>query len=103
MRDGAGNPDLYQSILEGNVCTSVCERNQSRKWVMQGDNLCGSTKDLLKKNTVNVVEQPSQTPDLNPIEMLLKFLKRAVHIRKPTNIADLTLFCPEEWANIPPD
>ncbi|KAG2456859.1 TCB1 transposase, partial [Polypterus senegalus] len=44
----------------------------------------------------------SESPDLNPIEMLWKDLKRAVNVRKPTNIPELKLFCSEEWAKIPP-
>ena len=43
-----------------------------------------------------------QSPDLNPIDMLWKNLKRSVHARKPTNIHELKHFCEEEWAKIPP-
>ncbi len=47
-------------------------------------------------------EKPSQSPDLNPIEMLWHVLKQSFHARKPSNVAELKQFCKEEWAKIPP-
>lgn len=60
-----------------------------------------STKKWLKKNKVNVLEWPSQSPDFNPIEMFWKDLKKALYRRKPTNIIELKQFCTVEWAKIP--
>uniref|UniRef100_A0AAY4AL84 Tc1-like transposase DDE domain-containing protein n=1 Tax=Denticeps clupeoides TaxID=299321 RepID=A0AAY4AL84_9TELE len=51
----------------------------------------------------NSVTWPSQSPDLNPIEMLWHDLKKAVHARKPSNKAELQQFCKDEWAKIPPE
>ncbi|KAK3574432.1 hypothetical protein QTP86_006602 [Hemibagrus guttatus] len=48
------------------------------------------------------LEWPSQSPDLNPIEMLWHDLKKVVHARKPSNVAELQQFCKDEWAKIPP-
>ncbi len=47
-------------------------------------------------------EWPSQSPDLNPIEMLWHDLKKAVHARKSSNVAELQQFCQDERAKIPP-
>ncbi|KAK1788663.1 hypothetical protein P4O66_002483 [Electrophorus voltai] len=61
-----------------------------------------STFEWLKKNKMKTLEWPSQSPGLNPIEMLWHDLKKAVHAQKPSNVAKLQLFCKDEWDKIPP-
>ncbi len=51
---------------------------------------------------MKVLEWPSQSPDLNLIEMLWHELKQSFHAWKPSNVAELKQFCKEEWAKIPP-
>ena len=53
------------------------------------------------KNKYNVLEWPSQSPDLNIIENLWDDLKRVVHARQPSNLTELEMFCKEEWSKIP--
>lgn len=62
-----------------------------------------STKDWLKTKKWRVLEWPSQSPDLNPIEMLWGDLKQAVHARNPSNISQLKEFCIEEWGKLSSD
>jgi hypothetical protein len=52
----------------------------------------------LKDNKVKVVEWPSQSPDLKPIEHLWAELKKRVRVRRPTNLTQLLQLCQEEWA-----
>ena len=59
--------------------------------------------EWLQQKKIHLLEWPSQSPDLNPIEMLWHDLNRAVHTRYPKNIAELKQFCKEEWSKIPPD
>ena len=56
------------------------------------------TVDLGEKN-VEVLQWPSRSPDLNPIENLWKTLKIKIHSRDARNTADLKIIC-KEWANI---
>ncbi|KAF7656364.1 hypothetical protein LDENG_00042530 [Lucifuga dentata] len=103
---GSMNSQLYQQILQENVMVSIRELKLKTKWITQQDNdpkrTSRSTKEWLKQKKCNVLEWPSQSPDLNPIEMLWKDLKQQFHDRKPTNIPELKLFCKEEQAKIPP-
>ncbi len=54
------------------------------------------------KNKIKFSEWPSQSPGLNPIEMLWHDLKQSIHARKPSNVTELKQFCKEECAKIPP-
>ncbi len=84
----------------------VCDLKLKRTWVMQQDNdpkhTSKSTSEWLKKNKIKVLEWPSQSPDLNLIEMQWDDLKQFIHAWKPSNVAELNQFCKEELAKIPP-
>ncbi|KAK3529891.1 hypothetical protein QTP86_007214 [Hemibagrus guttatus] len=103
---GTMNSAVYQKILKENVRPSVSDLKLKRPWVLQQDNdpkhTSKSTSEWLKKNKMKTLEGPSQSPDLNPIEMLWHDLKKVVHARKPSNVAELQQFCKDEWAKIPP-
>ena len=60
------------------------------------------TKLWLKDNRVKVLEWPSQSPDLNPIEHLWAELKKCVRARRPTKVTQLHQLCQEEFGQNSP-
>ena len=52
-----------------------------------------STTEWLQQKKIRLLEWPSQSHDLNQIEMLWHDLKREVHTRHPKNTAELKQFC----------
>ncbi|KAK6325006.1 hypothetical protein J4Q44_G00043480 [Coregonus suidteri] len=65
-----------------------------------------ATKEWLRKKHLKVLEWPSQSPDLNPIEKKKSLegeLKSPYFFaqQQPRNLKDLEKVCMEEWAKIP--
>ncbi|KAK3535766.1 hypothetical protein QTP70_021084, partial [Hemibagrus guttatus] len=101
--DGA----TYLQVLGENLLPSARALKMGHGWVFQHDNdpkhTANATKEWLKKKHIKVLEWPSQTPDLSPIENLWRELKVRVAKRQPRNLNDLERICKEEWDKIPPE
>ena len=60
-----------------------------------------TTQEWLLDKSLNVLEWPSQSLDLNTIEHLWRDLKNAVQQRSPSNMTELERICREEWEKPP--
>ena len=90
----------YEDILEGNLFQSSRDLRVGRRFTFQQDNdtkhTSKATLEWFKVKHLNVLEWPSQSPELNPIENLCHDLKIAVHQRNPSNLKELEQFCLEK-------
>ena len=103
--DGTMNAESYKKILQENLLPLVEKLRLPHDWIFQQDNdpkhTARTTKKWFAENNVHVMQWPSQSPDLNPIENLWRYLKIQIGKRAPTTLRDLRTICQEEWNKIP--
>ncbi|CAJ0968241.1 unnamed protein product [Ranitomeya imitator] len=104
---GKMDSTAYLEILAKNLRSSIKDLKMGRHFIFQQDNdpkhTAKKTKAWFKRQKIKVLQWPSQSPDLNPIENLWKELKIKVHMRHPKNLDNLEKICIEEWAKITPE
>ncbi len=96
--EGKLNGAKYRDIFKENLVQSAQDVRLGRGFTFQKANdqkhTAKTTQEWLRDNSVTVLEWPSQSPNLNPIEHLWNDLKIA-------NLTELERFCLEEWQRIP--
>ena len=101
--EGNMNSSMYCKILQQSMIPSL--QKLGNRAVFQHDNdpkhTSKTTTALLKRLAVKVIDWPSMSPDLNPIEHLWGILKRKVEVPKVSNIHQFRDVVMEEWKSIP--
>lgn len=94
----------YADILRENMLRHA-EETFGGNWLFQHDNdpkhASKHVKTFLAENGVCVLEWPSQSPDLNPIEHLWDVLDRRIRQQNITSKTTLHQALCEEWPKIP--
>ena len=101
--EGIMNSNMYCEILQQSMIPSL--QKLGLRALFQHDNdpkhTSKKTTALLKRLKVKVMDWPSMSPDLNPIEHFGGILKRKVEVHKVSNICQPHDVIIEEWKSIP--
>ena len=90
---GKMNGSKYKEILDENLLQSAQDLRLGRRFTIQQDNdpkhTAKRTQEWLWDKSLNVLEWPSQIPDLYLIEHLWRDLRKAVQRGFPSNLTEL--------------
>jgi len=103
---GTMTSEKYIDLLRSTFLPWV-RRQRRRAIVFQQDNApshtARATRMFLAEETINCLDWPPYSPDLNPIENLWGILKQKVDARHPRTVDELRNVAEEEWRRISMD
>uniref|UniRef100_A0A8R1IFD0 DDE_3 domain-containing protein n=1 Tax=Caenorhabditis japonica TaxID=281687 RepID=A0A8R1IFD0_CAEJA len=95
---------VYEDILE-NTMRPWARSNSGRSWVFQQDNdpkhTSGHVANWFRRRRVDLLEWPSQSPDLNPIEHMWEELERRLKRVRASNVNQIFAQLEAAWKSIP--
>ena len=95
---GASYCDILRTFLNSN-------RLPPPGWRFQQDNAPAHRSQIvnnfLREHAIPLLDWPSKSPDLNPIEHVWDYLGRKVQERSPTDLLNLAGIVSEEWECMP--
>uniref|UniRef100_A0A8R1ET46 DDE_3 domain-containing protein n=3 Tax=Caenorhabditis japonica TaxID=281687 RepID=A0A8R1ET46_CAEJA len=95
---------VYEDILE-NTMRPWAKANLSRPWVFQQDNdpkhTSSHVANWFRRRRVDLLEWPSQSPDLNPIEHMWKELERRLKGVRASNANQKFAQLEAAWKSVP--
>lgn len=102
--DGTVNASKYQEILEKCLVPSIRQLYRNREVIFQQDgascHTAKSTMNWLRDNRIEVIDWPSSSPDLNPIENLWGIMKKKLRNDRPTTKDELREKLQKIWDEI---
>ncbi len=97
------NSEVFRAILSAHIQPNASELI-GRRFTVQMDNdpkhTAKATKEFLKEKKWTVMQWPSQSPDLNPIEHAFHLLKTKLKGKCPKNKQELKTVAVEAWQSI---
>lgn len=108
--EGILKKEQYHKILSRYAIPSGL-RLHGQGFVMQQDNDPTHTSKLCKNflqkkaeaGVLELLEWPSQSPDINPIELIWEEMDRRIKKKRPTSLPGLEKIIREVWAEMTPD
>lgn len=103
--DSIINSEDYCEILKNNLVPHLKTKIGSRK-IFQQDNapihVSGHSEGFFKKNKINLLEWPSLSPDLNPIENVWGYLTQQIYSNRScfSNIDELKESILDAWNSL---
>lgn len=105
--EGTVNAEKYVKILEEHLLTSVPMLTTFDEFVFQQDGAsCHTakfTRNWFHDNSINVLDWPSSSPDLNPIENLWALMKRRLRNEPQRTLQGLKDKIQAIWTSITPE
>ena len=104
---GIMDKEVYKQILIHHVRPTLHRLFPAKDFIFQSDNdpkhRSGICEDYVRRTGWEVLQWPSQSPDLNPIENLWAILDLRLRDRKPQSEEQLFLELKKGWEALPSD